>query len=89
MQEMETLTFTLDEYIVVSGQMINKDKSNIYYFNTWKDLTQHKLENMDGFNIDTLPRIYIWGSLYMNLLQGHGIGWIPLLSAIKDHNIGW
>ena len=63
-QEAHQILYTLDLYSVVSGQLINAQKSKIYFFNT-KKLISKKVKRILGFFEDFLPSVYLGIPFFM------------------------
>ena len=63
-QEAWHIKHILNLYSVVSGQVINAQKSKIYFFNTSK-MISNKINLILGFTIDFLPSIYLGIPFFM------------------------
>ena len=85
-QEARQILYTLDLYSVVSGQLINAQKSKIYFFNT-KKLVSEKVKWILGFSEDFLPSVYLGIPFFIG--SNRSLYWSSVIQRIQSRIASW
>lgn len=85
-QEARALKSILTDFLEASGALINKVKSQIFFFNT-STTTQRKVSHILGFSIATLPSKYLGAPLFSMALKHSS--WNSLLENLEARLSLW
>lgn len=85
-REAKVIKETLEDYCESSGQQVNKNKSNIFFFNT--DMRkQREIAKILGFKVSLLPSRYLGIPLFLG--ESKSTLWDPLISNITNKLASW
>eukprot|EP00253_Pinus_taeda_P027174 PITA_27174 len=85
-QEVRTLNSILDNFSKASGALINKVKSQIFFFNT-PPITQRAIARIIGFSVASLPSKYQGAPLIASALKHSS--WTNLLEKLETKLFLW
>ncbi|XP_057841593.2 uncharacterized protein LOC131051207 [Cryptomeria japonica] len=85
MVEARNMRKALDDYELASGQMVNRQKSSIFFFNTLKP-RQKKMAKILKWRIESLPSIYM--GFHLGLKPPDSF-WNVLIDRFSEQLAGW
>eukprot|EP00253_Pinus_taeda_P031749 PITA_31749 len=85
-QEARSLISILETFSKASGALINKSKSQIFFFNT-PPITQRAIVRIIGFSVESLPSKYLGAPLIASALK-HST-WTILLEKLETRLFQW